>query len=427
MNVLGASYSGIVEYPSISAVYVSGSPSSPTITVAGSGFGTEAALGTAENPADYFPPGVPVNCSGNLGSDYGANLYLQDTIAGWNAGKGATSTANGDQIGLIISSYSDTQIVFTLGSCYSYYHLSAGDAYTMNVLGASYSGIVDYATPPTATITSPASGGTYAVGQSVPTSFSCADGTYGPGIASCTDAAGSTSSGMLSTSTVGNFTYTVTATSQDGQVGTASISYTVAAPPTAAITSPGSGGTYAMGQSVPTSFSCADSTYGPGIASCTDAAGSTSPGMLNTSTVGNFTYTVTATSQDGQVGTASISYSVVYDFSGFVAPVANPPGVNVGHAGRTYPLKWQLTNASGQYISALSAVSSVSYQSLSCSSLSSTSSDSITSTTGGTSLRYDAAANQYVYNWETPSAPGCYRLNLTLNSGQVFNANFNLR
>ncbi len=329
--------------PSISAVYVSGATSSPTVTVTGQGFGTESALGIAQDPVAYFPTGVSNNCNNNLGNDYGANLYLQDTSANWNAGEGGTPTANGDQIGLVISSYSDTKIVFTLGSCYSFYRLSAGDAYTMNVLGAAFSGIVEYASPPTATISSPAS----------------------------------------------------------GQI-------------------------YSLGQSIPTGFSCADSTYGPGISSCTDSNGSTSPGTLDTSSVGNFTYTVTARSQDGQVGTASISYSVVYNFSGFLAPLANPPAVNDGQAGRTYPIKWQLTNAAGQYTSALSAVSSVSYQSVSCSTVASTSSDPIASTTGGTSLRYDATANQYVYNWATPSAPGCYRFSLTLNSGQVFEANFNL-
>ena len=161
---------------------------------------------------------------------------------------------------------------------------------------------------PTATITSPTTGHTYGVGQVVPTHFTCADPT-GPGVTTCIDSDGSSTPGALSTTTPGTFVYTVTATSSDGQTGSATISYTVAGAPTASITSPTTGHTYGVGQVVSTHFTCADPT-GPGITTCVDSDGATSPGDLSTTTTGTFVYTVTATSSDGQTGSTSISYTV---------------------------------------------------------------------------------------------------------------------
>jgi WD40 repeat protein len=109
---------------------------------------------------------------------------------------------------------------------------------------------------------------------------------------------------------------------------TVGISVFAPAPPNAQITSPSPQRTFARHASVPTRFSCADSAFGPGLASCTDSSGSHQPrGHLSTSTVGAHTYSVTARSRDGQTTVARLRYFVV-----------NPPSVQITapRSGKTY-------------------------------------------------------------------------------------------
>ena len=164
--------------------------------------------------------------------------------------------------------------------------------------------------PPAAIITSPQPGETYTPGEPITAVFDCVEGIGGPGLSSCLDSNGSTSPGTLATTAIGTYEYSVTATSADGQSATSTISYNVADPPTANITSPASGEVVNYGQLVPVSFACTEGDGGPGIASCDGIGGATSPGTLPTDNVGSQTYTVEATSADGLSSTTSISYTV---------------------------------------------------------------------------------------------------------------------
>jgi len=116
-----------------------------------------------------------------------------------------------------------------------------------------------------------------------------------------------------------------------------------------------------------------------------------------------------------------------YTFSGFFAPVDNPSTVNVGRAGRTYPVKFSLADASGATVSDLSAIEDVVVQRKKCAAFCNLPTDRLeVAVSGGTSLRYNAATGRFIYNWKTLSR-GCYTLTVVLTDGQSFEALFRLR
>ena len=136
---------------------------------------------------------------------------------------------------------------------------------------------------------------------------------------------------------------------------------------------------YLFGQSVAASYTCADG--GSGLALC--AGPVTNGANINTASVGTNTFTVNATDNVGNAGSASVNYSVNYNFTGFQAPVNNSPTVNTGKAGKTYPVKWQLRDATGHSLSALSAVTSVTYQSTTCGAFTNDPTDPLEASTTG--------------------------------------------
>jgi cysteine-rich repeat protein len=113
---------------------------------------------------------------------------------------------------------------------------------------------------------------------------------------------------------------------------------------------------------------------------------------------------------------------VFYTFNGFFSPVDNPPVYNVGQAGRTYPVKWQLPlRCTAGYMRRLDAVTynPIRYTQVPCDTTLPMEPMDLSETSGGTVLRYETGAEQYIYNWKTAKdfAGKCYELVVELDDG----------
>jgi beta-glucosidase len=188
-------------------------------------------------------------------------------------------------------------------------------------------------------------------------------------------------------------------------------------PPTINITSPADGASYTLNSKVTASYSCADTTSE--IDSCTGTT--TNGAAVDTSSVGRRTYTVNARDQAGNTNTKTSTYTVTFPFSGFFAPVKNPPTLNVLQAGKQVPVRFSL---GGNYGLGIFAAGYPQSQQISCNAQAATNMISTAATSSG--LAYDAKSNRYTYTWKTDKswANTCRQFTLKLTDTTVHNALF---
>jgi len=118
-----------------------------------------------------------------------------------------------------------------------------------------------------------------------------------------------------------------------------------------------------------------------------------------------------------------------YQFAGFFQPVQNIPVVNLVKAGSAIPMKWQLRDKNGAFISDLSHVAIRYQKATSCSDSTLLNDIEQAQASGNSGLRYDFSSNEYQYNWKTAKsmAGNCYRLNVEYFGSIAHGADFQMR
>jgi hypothetical protein len=180
-----------------------------------------------------------------------------------------------------------------------------------------------------------------------------------------------------------------------------------------------------MGDTCDLSFSFCGLGSGTG----TWVGGSTTLVTVQVTATSPGSVTLTSTVSDGEgttLGSATGTTTVNppgFPFTGFFAPVDNPPTVNSMNAGRAVPVKFSLGGNQGLNIFAAGSPSS---QQVDCATGAPISVIEQTVTAGNSSLQYDPATGQYTYVWKTDKVWGgtCRTLTLQLTDGTTHTAGF---
>jgi hypothetical protein len=167
--------------------------------------------------------------------------------------------------------------------------------------------------------------------------------------------ASQTYTGPISGFSTGNHFIQYFATDVAGNVeATKLFAFTVdAQAPTVNIPRPADGAVYKLNKVVDASYKCVDRQSG--IESCVGNVPNGSP--IDTSTVGDHTFTVTGTDMAGNVTTVTHHYSVRYPFKGFLSPVTNSSTekLNLVHAGDLIKIGFNLGGNRGLNVGTFSS------------------------------------------------------------------------
>jgi hypothetical protein len=208
----------------------------------------------------------------------------------------------------------------------------------------------------------------------------------------------------------------------DGAVSPAIVPIDTSAPTVTLSTPPTVPATYSLGQVVKASFQCDDG--GSGVASCvgTVANGANVP----TTSIGDKTFTVTATDFAGHTTTVSHTYKVIFAFDGFFQPVDNLPTLNLVSAGSSIPVRFSLGGYQGLSIFAAGSPSSIAIK---CNPTVPVDPIEESGSANASSLLYQAGNNQYVYTWATDKkwARTCRQFVMKLVDGTEHRANFEFK
>lgn len=365
------------------------------------------AIYTWVTSTDSTPPIITPNLSGTLGTN---DWYTSDVSVSWTVVDEESTVSNQTGCDAV------TVSADTAGTTFTCEATSAGGSSTQSVT------VKRDATAPRISFAArtPANGAGWN-NTDVTLNWNCTDATSGVINANVSQTASSEGANQSST---GTCTDNAGNTASDTQTG---INIDKTAPTLNPVVSPTP---VLLNASATVVSNASDSLSGLASQSCA---------ALVTNSVGGKSVACSATDNAGNSASANASYSVIYNFRGFLTPVQNAPALNQVKAGWIVPFSFNLGGNFGRNV----ITSTVSVP-INCSTLAPQGSATATQQ-GSTSLQDAEQARSswavsstltsssrstlYIYLWRTDKAwkNTCRQFTLTLNDGTQHKANFKFK
>lgn len=168
-------------------------------------------------------------------------------------------------------------------------------------------------------------------------------------------------------------------------------------------------------------YSATDAGVGVlGVTSTLDGAPILPGAEIDFNVPGDHTVIITAADRVGNATSATVKFNVGYQFGGFLPPIQGG-GSGMYRLGRTLPVKFKLTDANDHYVS--TAVAKLVVEDLRGGMIDTVPAarPATTAKSSVRSFRYDASANQYIYNFDTDGLTAAkWQIKIELDDGNSY-------